>query len=217
MPAVRRTPRVSARRNLDGSFELGIGEEAAPADEVVEVSESDLQGDTAPPPKKSLPPGQNTKLLQALGASDGKLSKLDDIRITGASVRFYDEANDATWTSEQTDMSFRRTGYGFVVVAKSKVASGGDPWNIQLSASFKRDTKSFTVTATVADLVPADVAEKVYALSQFAKLKMPFSGHLELGLTDTGKLTRADGELLASAGVINSTSMPKLFAIAAWR
>jgi hypothetical protein len=199
-------PHVNARRNVDGGFELGIGEEAAPADEVIVVSESDLQQgtDSATPQPPKGGPSQGTKLLEALaGNQGGKLARIDDIRVTRASVRFYDEANDATWTSEQTDLSFRRTGYGFVVVGKSKVASGGEPWNIELSASFKREANAFSVTATISDLVPADVAEKVYALSQFAKLKMPFSGHLEMALSSTGQLTRADGELVAAAGVIN--------------
>ena len=101
-------------------------------------------------------------------------------------MSFFDEGNDATWVSPRTDMSFRRTPYGFVVVSKAEVASGGDPWHIEVSASFKAETETFAITATVADLVPANVADEVYALSQFAKLRMPFSGHFEMEMSAEG-------------------------------
>ncbi len=204
-------PRVNARRNLDGSVQLGIGASAAGADEVIEVKESDFlpADEQSAAPKAAaeapLPQTGGARILDLLGAhgQGGALSNLDDIKITRASVSFYDEANDATWFSPHTDMSFRRTPYGFVVVSKAEVASGGEPWRIELSASFKAETETFAITATVADLVPANVADEVYALSQFAKLRMPFSGHFEVEMSAAGVLNRADGELFAAAGEIN--------------
>ena len=168
-------PRVNARRNLDGSVQLGIGAEAASAEEVTVVDEGeflapDEQG-TAPKsqPEQPLPQTGGSRILDLLGARGkaGALGNLDDIKITRAAVTFFDEANDATWVSPRTDMSFRRTPYGFVVVSKAEVASGGQPWHIELSASFKAETETFAITATVADLIPANVADEVYALSQF--------------------------------------------------
>lgn len=206
-------PRVNARRNLDGSVRLGIVSAAASEDEVTVVNESDFLdgGATAQPAPKSSPdPTQQPatgggRILDLLGArgEGGALAALDDIKITRAQVSFFDEANDATWYSPQSDMTFRRTPYGFVVVSKAQVASGGEPWNAEVSASFKAETETFNITATVADLVPANVADEVYALSQFAKLRMPFSGHFELEMSSSGALNRADGELFAAAGEIN--------------
>ncbi|NMD08552.1 MAG: hypothetical protein GYA66_11305, partial [Phyllobacteriaceae bacterium] len=204
-------PRINARRNLDGSVQLGIGAEAAAADEVTVVTDSDFLGTDEPgaAPKtaveQTLPQTGGSRILDLLGArgNGGALGNLDDIKITRASVNFYDEANGATWVSPRTDMSFRRTPYGFVVVSKAEVASGGEPWRIELSSSFKSETETFAITATVADLVPANVADEVYALAQFAKLRMPFSGHFEMEMSSNGALNRADGELFAAAGEIN--------------
>ncbi|MBL8790980.1 MAG: hypothetical protein JNM45_10805 [Rhizobiales bacterium] len=211
-------PRVNGRRNLDGSVQLGIVSSAASADEVTVVNGNDFQAveEEAAAPKSAMeqqasPGTGGQRILDVLGArgNGGALANLDDIKITRAEVSFYDEGNDATWFSPRTDMTFRRTAYGFVVVAKAEVASGGDPWHAEVSASFKADTDTFSITATVADLVPANVADEVYALSQFAKLRMPFSGHFELEISASGGLNRADGELLASAGEIN---LPDYFA-----
>ncbi len=211
-------PRVNARRNLDGSVRLGIVATAAGADEVTVVNGNDFQTDGAeePPPKSSVevqpePATGGAHILDLLGArgNGGALANLEDIKITRAEVSFYDEGNDATWFSPRTDMTFRRTPYGFVVVSKAEVASGGQPWHAELSASFKAETETFAITATVADLVPANVADEVYALSQFAKLRMPFSGHFEVEMSSSGKLNRADGELFAAAGEIN---LPDYFA-----
>ena len=213
-------PRINGRRNLDGSIQLGIVSSAASADEVTVVNGNDFQSTEAEAeaaaPKSAMeqqagPGTGGSRILDILGArgKGGALANLDDIKITRAEVSFFDEGNDATWFSPRTDMTFRRTPYGFVVVAKAEVASGGDPWRAEVSASFKADTETFSITATVADLVPANVADEVYALSQFAKLRMPFSGHFELEMSAAGGLNRADGELFAAAGEIN---LPDYFA-----
>ena len=204
-------PRINARRNLDGSVQLGIGEVAAAADEVIVVNEKDFQttddssGAAAPLPDGPLPQTGGGRILDLLGVRDGKgaLANLEDIKITRASLQFFDEANDATWNAPRADMTFRRTPYGFVVVSKAEVASGGEPWHVEISASFKKETESFNITATVADLIPANVADEIYALSQFAKLRMPFAGHFEMEMSAAGVLNRADGELVAAAGEIN--------------
>jgi hypothetical protein len=205
-------PRVNARRNLDGSVRLGIVAAAAGADEVTVVNESEFLGEdqqqAAPKSPSETQPAPQTggaRILDLLGArgGGGALANLDDIKITRAEVSFFDEANDATWFSPRTDMTFRRTPYGFVVVSQAQVASGGEPWRVEISASFKAETETFAITATVADLIPANVADEVYALSQFAKLRMPFSGHFEMEIASSGVLNRADGELFAAAGEIN--------------
>ncbi len=205
-------PRINARRNLDGSVRLGIGTAAAAAEEVTVVTESDFLGEEQQAAKPKADPAAvpvaetgGGRILDLLGArgKGGALAAMDDIKITRAEVSFFDEANDATWFSPRSDMTFRRTPYGFVVVSKADVASGGEPWRVELSASFKAETETFAITATVADLVPANVADEVYALSQFAKLRMPFSGHFEVEMSSSGALNRADGELFAAAGEIN--------------
>jgi Protein of unknown function len=202
-------PRINARRNLDGGVQLGIGLTAT--DESQEVVIDDADAAPSSPGKQSRTseePATDTggsKVLNLLASTDGKgaLSNLDDIRITRASIRLYDEANDSTWYAPRADLSFRRTPYGFVIVTKASVASGGAPWNVEAIASFKTDARNFAITVNVADFVPANVADEIYGLAQFARLKMPFSGRFDLDVTAQGQLTRATGELQAAAGEIS--------------
>jgi hypothetical protein len=198
-------PQINARRNLDGTVQLGIGDTAADTEEETILNEKDLvpDGKVSAPSQNPMPGG--TRLLKLLSAKQGKsaLANLDDIRITRATINLFDEANDSTWFSPRSDMSFKRTEAGFVVVTKSSVASGGDPWTVELTASYKAAAENFAITAAVSDLVPANVADEIFGLSQFAKLKMPFQGNFEMDVTSAGRLTNLTGQLRAAAGEIN--------------
>jgi Protein of unknown function len=203
-------PKISARRNLDGTVVLGVGGQAANADEPVIIEDSfngsasaagkgDRVGDAEPP----LTSG--AKLIALLDARGGKdsLSAIEDIRITNASLNLFDDANAATWFAPNADLTFRKMPYGFVVLAKADVASSGSPWHAEFSASYHHDKHAFNVSTTVDNLVLADVADKIFALSQFAKLKIPLSGHIDFDAGEDGVVSKANAELLASGGQLN--------------
>jgi hypothetical protein len=206
--------KVQARRNLDGTFELGIGDAGAPEDANQEVMIDDLaapasDGKTdmggAPPPTGNSDTFAGSRLINLLASDDATspLSALEDIRITGASVNLYDEANDATWFAPRADMTFRKMPYGFVVFAKAEVASGGDPWNTELSASYRTSSKSFSISTRIDGLVPANVADEVYALAQLARVNIPLSGHAEMETDSEGHIAKASAEFAAAAGVVS--------------
>ena len=209
-------PRINARRNLNGSMELGIQAEAANADQTTElegideVPQEQGKGDGIGSPDPSVVPSNSallsgSKLLALLdaGGEAGALSSLEEVRISRASLKLYDEANDATWIASKADLAFRRVASGFVIAAKAEVASSAEPWNFESSITFRRAEKNYTANVVIDRLVPANVAENIFALSQFAKVDIPFSGNFEINATETGEITRTTGQLFASAGQVN--------------
>jgi hypothetical protein len=206
-------PRISARRKLDGSVALGVGGEAAPADAEVVVDENFGVGDpnsakTAAEPATLTNGGKLIAILDSHGGS-GALSSLEDIRITRAAISFYDDANSVNWVAPRADLTFKKTEFGFVVLAKADVASAGDPWHAEISATYHHDSQGFDVSAKVDNFVPSNVADKIYALAQFAKLTTPLSGHVEIQQAADGRLSAASAEMTMAAGAIN---LPEYFA-----
>jgi hypothetical protein len=205
-------PRVSAKRNLDGTMELGIEADAASPDQEIFVDASEI-GATEPETAPSAPTpatsgggllsGKRILALLDAGGRDGTLSRLEELRISRGALRFYDEANDANWVAPQADLAFRRTEGGFVVAGKASVDSGGAPWKFEASATYRRSANNYTANIAITDLVPAQVADEIFALSQFARVNMPFSGHLELEATEGGVITKATGQLFSGKGRID--------------
>jgi hypothetical protein len=205
-------PRISVRRKLDGSVALGVGGEAAPADAEVVVDEnfgqgSNNAGKSAPDPAALTNGAKLVSILDSHGGS-GALSSLEDIRITRAAISFYDDANSVSWVAPRADLTFKKTDFGFVILAKADVASAGEPWHAEISTTYHHDSQGFDLSAKVDNFVPANVADKIYALSQFAKLTT-LSGHVELQQSADGTLTSASAEMTMSAGAIN---LPDYFA-----
>ncbi|MDE2383282.1 MAG: hypothetical protein KGO53_01580 [Alphaproteobacteria bacterium] len=205
-------PRISARRNVDGSLVLGFN---APSDEAATQATADAEA-----PAKANPdgtPGVDAKettggtLLNLLDQHDTKntISALEDIRISGAAINFYDDGNAATWFAPKADLTFQKKPYGFVILAKADVATNAKPWHAEVSATYKHDTKKFEISSTLDNLVPTSVARKIFALSQFAALSTPLSGHVDLGVDADGRLLAATGEFQASAGRV---TLPDVFA-----
>jgi len=205
--------RVLAKRNLNGSFELGIGEAAEPAPSAESApAEGKADLDAMPAPQSAdqtqmMPDGvlTGTRIVELLAQeSDGaSLSSIEDIRIVQSSIRLFDEANAAEWFAPSADLTFRKMPYGFVVVTKADVASGSAPWHAEGTASYRADQKTFSVSLQFNDLVPAQVAQQVFALSQLARFNIPMSGHAEMETDASGHITKASMEFAAAAGVID--------------
>ena len=200
--------RILVKRQLDGGLVLGFGAPAAPENESVAMDGSSSNGNDTKTGKEEqtaiLPEATTKSLIEVLsGSGDGSnATSLEDIRITGASIQLFDEANQANWFVPQADLTFKRMSYGFVVFANASVASGGTPWRTEVSATYRKQSHSFAVSARIEDLVPANVSDEIFALAQFAKVDVPLSGHAELEVSDTGVVTKASAEFAASAGVV---------------
>ncbi len=151
-----------------------------------------------------LPEATAKSLIDILSGNggDSRSTSLEDIRITGASIQLFDEANQANWFAPQADLTFKKMPYGFVVFAKASVASGGTPWRTEVSATYRTEARSFAVSARIEDLVPANVSDEIFALAQFAKVDVPLSGHAEVEISDVGVITSASAEFAAAAGIV---------------
>jgi hypothetical protein len=202
-------PKINIRRNLDGSMQLGIANEAVAEDQAVVIDSSELSGEVTTKSDNTLanksPLVSGSKLLAMLdaGGETGTLSKLEEVRLSRGTLQFYDESNEATWIAPRADLAFRRVASGFVIAAKAEVKSEGGPWKLEASTTFRKKERNFTANVAVQDIVPAYVAREIYALSQFARLNTPLSGNFEITAEETGKLTSLEGQVFASAGQFN--------------
>lgn len=211
-------PRIQMKRNLDGKFELGFGAPAAEESQAVVVGDepastgakSDQEGIGG-----KAPLANNTQrafgesLISVLSGDGGQptqgIGAIETVRVTDAAIKFYDEANDAIWDAPKAELAFKRMPYGFAVVANADVANGNETgnWRTEISASYRRDSKSFAISARIDDLVPANISDEIFALAQLARFKVPLSGHAEMEINEDGTLTKASAEFSAAAGEVN--------------
>jgi hypothetical protein len=205
--------RLLVRRQLDGTVSLGFGEapSAAPGQNAGSDGGASSKTDMQPGADQSFSMARARPLLELLSGADagGSTALLEDIKISGASLQLFDEVNQATWFAPDADLTFRRMPYGFVVFAKAAVTSGPTNWQTEISATYRKEQRSFSVSARIFDLIPANVADKIFALSQFARVNIPMSGHADLEVSDEGVVMKATAELSAAAGVVN---LPDYFA-----
>lgn len=197
-------PRIQIKRSYDGSLDLGFGDQAAPESEEVAVDDLNAANGTAPAtePAAETPASSLIDILAGTGETGPGIASLDEIEISRASVELYDEINDAIWSAPRADLTFRRMPYGFAVMANAEIASRSSPWRTELSISYRTQTKTYSVSARIDDLVPANISDKIFAISQLARVKIPLSGHAELELDSNGLLTRGSAEFSAAAGEV---------------
>jgi hypothetical protein len=119
-------PKISARRNIDGSVELGVGGQDPGAGEslISESGKSDRVGNDNPGMTNQT---SGAKLIAILDdrSADGALSSLLDIRVSAATISVYDDANSANWFAPSADLTFKKMPYGFVILAKADVETHG--------------------------------------------------------------------------------------------
>ena len=202
-------PRIFIKRNLQGEVELGFGKfgtaAAAPSPA---ASGTASKSDRQEPEEDIVPDIKGGSLIDVLAGNkpEGEtgISSIEDIRVSGAAITLFDEANNAIWNAPSAQLAFRRMPYGFVVVTNASVANGTQPgsWHTELSASYRRDSKSFAISARLSDLVPANISEKIFALAQLARVNVPLSGHAEIEITQDGVVTKASAEFAAAAGEV---------------
>ncbi|MCB1378450.1 MAG: AsmA-like C-terminal domain-containing protein [Alphaproteobacteria bacterium] len=205
-------PRIRIKRNLGGNIELGFGNPAAPEDDVQVVDDLSQNGgktDQETPQTDEAPETSVGSTLIAILAGDSEqgdvaIQSVETIRVSNAAIKFYDEANDAIWDAPHAELAFRRMPYGFAVAANAEVANGNETgsWHAEISASYRRETRSFSVSTRITDLVPANISDEIFALAQLARFKVPLSGQAEMEITDEGLVTKASAEFAAAAGEV---------------
>ncbi len=203
--------RLLVRRKLDGSFRLGFGDTGdsgtlqapgTPRSNKSAKSDTQVPAGTAPAGTEI----QGGELLQFINEQlagdnpNAALAELQAVLISKASISLFDEANSAVWFAPKANLVFKRASYGFALFIDASVASGVKPWRTEVVTTYRREARRFTLSARVFDLVPADIADDVFALSQLTKFNVPLSGHAEFELTENGIVTKASAELSSKAG-----------------
>ncbi len=194
-------PRIVMRRKADGTLEVGFRMTAG--------GEKRSRGEK--------PDGEDVENLfrldnvfklideQIFSPSDSgrtTLSSLEAVHISRASISFYDELNDVLWFAPSADLVFRRVPYGFALFVAGDVSNGGRPWRTELTATFRRKSRTFTVAARVYDVIPAEFARNIFALSRLAQMNLPLSGHVEAEFSSDGRMLKASAELSAGRGTV---------------
>jgi hypothetical protein len=210
--------RILVQRRRDGSFQLGFadtdlaGESKSGATE--QPGAADQPADAQPPeavPQKAIAPAEQTSEVEAdsmldflnqelVDAKSGAVARIDAVEVSRASITFYDEPSRSVWFAPQANLVFKRAPYGFALFADAQIASGAQPWRTEIAATYRANSESFNLSARIFDLVPAEIADDVFALSRLAQVKLPLSGHAEVEFTRKGVLTAATAELTAAAG-----------------
>ena len=194
-------PRIVMRRKTDGTLEVGFrmtdGERKRSRGEKTEGEDVE----------KLFRLDNVFKIIdeQIFSPADSgrtTLSSLEAVHITRASISFYDELNDVLWFAPSADLVFRRVPYGFALFVAGDISNGGKPWRTELTATFRRKSRTFTVAARVFDVIPAEFARNVFALSRLAQMNLPLSGHVEAEFSSDGRMLKASAELSAGRGMV---------------
>ncbi|CAN5136541.1 DUF3971 domain-containing protein [soil metagenome] len=201
-------PRILVKRNIRGEFELGFGLPAGQAEgngETANSGKADMEQAELP----LAPEVRGGTLLDFLSgklpgepSANASIASLDAVVVTDAAIQLLDEVNGSVWNIPKASLAFKRMPFGFAFFSEASVASGDRPWHTELSASYRRDTGTFSVSARIFDLVIADLADEVFALSKLAQVKLPLSGHAEFEITENAQIVKASAELSAAAGQV---------------
>ncbi|MGE0005917.1 MAG: DUF3971 domain-containing protein [Parvibaculaceae bacterium] len=198
-------PRIVVRRTLDGGFKLGFDEHHAADGPRNETGKSNQETSL-----RQIPPEtQGATVIDFLSGTmpgaeraTATIASLDSILVSDAAIQLIDEVNSTSLSIPKASLAFKRMPYGFTLFSEASIASGGEPWRAEISASYRRQRKSFAVSARISDLVPANIADDIFALSKLAQVKLPLSGHVEMEVSENAEILSGSAEFTAAAGEV---------------
>lgn len=198
-------PRIVVRRTLDGGFRLGFDEhQAAEAPKSPSGKSSQEQSLQQIPPET-----RGATVIDFLSGgmagaehATSTIASLDGVLVSEAVIQLVDEINATSVTIPRASLAFKRMPYGFTLFSEASIASGGEPWRAEVQASYRRERKSFAISARVSDLVPANIADEIFALSKLAQVKLPLSGHVEMEVSEDADILSGSAEFTAARGAV---------------
>ena len=198
-------PRIEFYRDLNGALSLGFAKvrstdaQGQPQEEPGSAAQTEPIDDATPALQLR---DFLEKELMSSGRGATAVSTLETVKVSNATLVLFDEFNQASWNAPSSNLVFRRMPYGFALFADITVATGKEPWRSELVANYRSASRSFSLSARIFDLVPADLSDKVFALHRLAQVRFPLSGKAEFEFTDDGVIKRATAELTASRGIV---------------
>ena len=212
-------PRILVRRKLDRSFQLGFGDpEQRAARAATRERCRRRQVENAPNAIDVLMTADDPAAARPAWRSRPSISAG-----RSCSVLWQRQIALVSAVRLPTDLISRRADYGFVLFTDARISSGAEPWRTEVVTTYRSESKTFNVGARIFDLVPADIADEVFALSQLAQVKLPLSGRPEIEFAEaenSSRLGRAVGpagrvgfelpgrSVLIDEGLIGSTTIP---------
>jgi len=203
-------PRILVKRSATGGFELGFGSSDGQTEATQKSAGLENQGksDQMAGPAEIVPETSAAAIVDLLsreltgaGGTNSALATLESVHITDADIQLYDEVNLVNWHAPKANLVFQRMPYGFALLSEVTIAGNeGEPWRAEISTSYQAKTNIYTISARIFDLVPANVADQIFALSKFAQVQLPLSGHAEFELHADGTIINGTAELSAAAG-----------------
>ncbi len=202
-------PRIILRRTARGKLEMGFDAASGKQGKQGKLPRGKGGGEANSPfsagqlfSNEELLNFLNTQIFNPEG-KEGALGTLDVIYISRASISYYDELNDVLWYAPHANLVFRRMGYGHALFVSASISNGGRPWRAQFNATFRRKARNFTLAARVSDVIPAQFARNIFALSRLAHISVPLTGHVEATYSAEGELLKASAELTAGSGKVD--------------
>src|SRR5262245_37335200 len=198
-------PRIAVRRTVDGGFKLGFDEHLGADGPKNDAGKSNQETSLEQIP----PETQGATVIDFLSGNmagaekaTATVASLDSILVSEAVIQIVDEINSTSLTIPKASLAFRRMPYGFTLFSEASIDNDNEPWRAEISASYRRERRSFAVSARISDLVPANIADDIFALSKLAQVKLPLSGHVEMEVSENAEILSGSAEFSAAAGEV---------------
>ncbi len=178
-------PRIFAVRDVDGRFHFvraSPDDPARPTDEESPVV-SQLLGALLSVPDPSLPTGYLTRAA----VTDGQLT-------------FVDRKTGIRWHAPAADIELERDAAGIVGRLALEVERLGSPARLNAVATYDSNSRTVSLTATVADVQANALAAIDSVLSRFAGADLALSGRLTSTMDLDGRIGSTTFDLLGGPG-----------------
>lgn len=127
---------------------------------------------------------------------------IESVMVSEATISLYDEGNHALWFAPDVNLNFQRAPQGVTLIADARIASGIQPWRIELAVTHRLQQGLFSISARIHDLLPADISNQIFMLAELAEVRLPLSGEVQIELTDDGEIQKAGAVFSAAAGFV---------------
>ncbi|UEM19590.1 DUF3971 domain-containing protein [Skermanella mucosa] len=159
-------PDIQLQRGEDGSIDVDVRTGDLPVEHgEVDVVEEVLEALQLPP-----------------GSRPGPLSRLSEVRISGARLTLDDRLLGQVWQAPRGDVTLRRDQAGLSGTARLDLEMGNRVARLDTRLRFRSADGVTEVTGRFADVSPADLADRAPALGPLSAVAMVLDGEVELRL-----------------------------------
>ncbi len=189
-------PKLLVRRDRDGSFEVGFGEDPASSRDVAANLLDQL----------SIAPEEE--------AEQTYLTRLD---ILGADVTIIDQMLKKSWHVPATDVHLLRDAGGMRGAVSMVVDVDGRQTELEIDGAYRADSRQLDAVAEFSEVSPAAFSSVFQELEPLRAFELPFKGRLTVSMTIDGDvetvgfdLTGGQGQLVLPAPFAQSMAVEEV-------